>query len=84
MSTIRWLLVLISLACGVAAAPAATPVEGDRIVAVVNDEVITMLELRTRLAQIERQLAQQNTPLPARNLLERQVLERMIMEKAQL
>ncbi len=84
MSTIRWLLVLFSLVCGVAVAQAATPVEGDRIVAVVNDEVITMLELRTRLAQIERQLAQQNTPLPARNLLERQVLERMIMEKVQL
>ncbi len=84
MSTIRWLLVLFSLVCGVAVVQAATPVEGDRIVAVVNDEVITMLELRTRLAQIERQLAQQNTPLPARNLLERQVLERMIMEKVQL
>ena len=84
MSTIRWLMVLFSLVCGVAVAQAATSVEGDRIVAVVNDEVITMLELRTRLAQIERQLAQQNTPLPARNLLERQVLERMIMEKVQL
>lgn len=60
------------------------PVEADRIVAVVNNEVITFYELRTRLAQVERQLAQQKTPLPPRDILERQMLDRMITDRVQL
>ena len=60
------------------------PVAADRIVAVVNNEAITHYELRARLAQVERQLAQQKTPLPPRDILERQMLERMITDRVQL
>lgn len=56
----------------------------DRIVAVVNSEVITNSELTERVAVAERQMKQRNTPAPERSLLERQVLERLILEKAQL
>lgn len=63
---------------------AAQPVEVDRIVAIVNDEVITLRELESRLAQVERQLRQQGTPLPASDVLERQLLERMIVDRVQL
>lgn len=63
------------------AAPAATI---DRIVAIVNEEIITLNELNTRKAIVLRQLRKQGTPLPPDDLLSRQVLDRMIMDAAQL
>jgi peptidyl-prolyl cis-trans isomerase SurA len=59
----------------------AAPVEVDRIVAVVNNTVITEFELSSRVEQALRQIAGQKTPLPPRRLLEKQLLERMITEK---
>jgi peptidyl-prolyl cis-trans isomerase SurA len=56
----------------------------DRIVAVVNKEVITYSQLNEAVAAAERQLSRQNTPAPARAVLERQMLERLILDKAQL
>jgi peptidyl-prolyl cis-trans isomerase SurA len=56
----------------------------DRIVAVVNDEVITANELRLRVAIAEAQLRRQKIQMPPRDVLERQVLERMIIDRAQL
>ena len=56
----------------------------DRIVAVVNKEVVTASELRERVELAERELKRQGTPAPERALLERQVLERLILDKAQL
>jgi peptidyl-prolyl cis-trans isomerase SurA len=56
----------------------------DRIVAVVNSEVVTLSELLERIAVVERQMKRQNTPMPEPRQLERQVLERLILEKAQL
>jgi peptidyl-prolyl cis-trans isomerase SurA len=63
---------------------AGTPVEADRIVAVVNDDVITQIELDNRVSQIEAQLRQQGVALPPRAVIEKQVLERMITGRAQL
>ena len=56
----------------------------DRIVAIVNKEVVTASELRERVAYAERELKRQGTPAPEPALLERQVLERLILDKAQL
>lgn len=56
----------------------------DAIVAVVNDEVITRIDLDNRMRQVERQLKQQNIAAPARDVLERQVLERMIVDRTQI
>src|SRR5918992_1132929 len=56
----------------------------DRIVAVVNKDVITASELDEAVAAAQRQLRRQGTPLPGRGLLERQMLERLILDKAQL
>lgn len=56
----------------------------DRIVAVVNKEVITLSELNEAVAAAERQLRRQGTQSPAREVLERQMLERMVLDKAQL
>jgi peptidyl-prolyl cis-trans isomerase SurA len=56
----------------------------DRIVAVVNTEVITQHELQSRLRQIQAQLKQQGTPLPPAGVLDKQVLERLIVDRVQL
>lgn len=56
----------------------------DGIVAVVNDDVITRHELDDRLQTVVAQLRRQGTPLPEGNVLEKQILERMITDKLQL
>ena len=56
----------------------------DRIVAVVNNEVITRGALDERIRFVTLQLKQQGTPLPTRGELERQTLERMITGRVQL
>lgn len=61
-----------------------TPRSADYIVAVVNSEPVTNNEVRSRMIRFEQQLAQQGSPLPPRPELARQVLERLIGEKAQL
>ena len=61
-----------------------SPVLVDRIVAVVNSEVITSGELAERMKTVTQQLRQQGTQLPAADLLQKQVLERMIMDRLQL
>jgi peptidyl-prolyl cis-trans isomerase SurA len=59
-------------------------VEVDHIVAVVNEDVITRFELDDRLSRVTRQLERQKIPLPPRNVLERQLLERLVVERTQL
>jgi peptidyl-prolyl cis-trans isomerase SurA len=59
-------------------------VPADRIVAVVNDEVITHHELRSRLDSALGQLQRQGTALPPREVLEKQMLERLVIDKVQL
>jgi peptidyl-prolyl cis-trans isomerase SurA len=85
---IRHLIVLICCLGGLLAHPvSAAPepvIEADRIVAVVGDDVITYFDLRTRLAAALKQLQKQGTPLPPQEELERQMLERLIMERVQL
>jgi peptidyl-prolyl cis-trans isomerase SurA len=79
---IAFLLALFALLPPPAAAQRITLV--DRIVAVVNKEVITLSELNESVAAAERQLRRQGTQAPARDVLERQMLERMVLDKAQL
>jgi peptidyl-prolyl cis-trans isomerase SurA len=79
-----------------AAAPVATAGSGflppasssanviDSIRVVVNDEVITRNEVRSRVAQIVQRLRAQNTQLPPQADIERQVIEAMIVERSQL
>lgn len=54
------------------------------IVVVVNDEVITRQELNERLVAVEANLKKQGTPLPDRADLQKQLLERMIVNRAQM
>ena len=56
----------------------------DRVVAVVNDEVITRYDLNEQKRAITAQLKRQGVALPPEGELDAQVLERFINEKVQL
>lgn len=55
----------------------------DEIVAVVNDDVITRMELAERHSFVVQQLQKQGTQPPAPEVLKKQLLERMIMDLLQ-
>lgn len=77
----QWALALLIAAS--ALLPAHAAVEPlDHIVAIVNDEVITRQELAKRYQEVVQNLSRQNTPLPPREALEKQLLERMVTELA--
>lgn len=54
----------------------------DRVVAVVNDEAITQYDINDSRAKTVRQLNMSKVPLPAPDVLDKQVLERLINERA--
>lgn len=56
----------------------------DRIAAVVNNGVVLNSELDEQTEVVAARLRQQNTELPARNVLRRQVLERLVVEEIQM
>jgi peptidyl-prolyl cis-trans isomerase SurA len=62
--------------------PATRPL--DRVIAVINDEAVTAVELESRVATADQQLRRQKIAPPPRDVLQRQVLERMIIDRAQL
>jgi len=74
------LVLLIAVSSLLPAHAAVQPL--DHIVAIVNDEVITRQELARRYQEVAQNLSRQNTPLPPREVLEKQLLERMITELA--
>ncbi len=53
----------------------------DQIVAVVNDEVVTQVDLDERTDQLLQSLSKQGGQPPERSVLRRQVLERMITDR---
>ena len=87
---------VLAQAAAPAAAPAAKPGSGflppassnatvlDSIHVVVNDEVITKNEVAGRVAQVAQNLKARGGQLPDQATLERQVVESMIVERAQL
>jgi len=56
----------------------------DRVVAVVDDDVITQGELRDRIKMVLDQLEKQGGQLPPEEVLQKQVLERLITDRVQL
>jgi peptidyl-prolyl cis-trans isomerase SurA len=54
------------------------------IVAIVNDNVITLVELEEEIKAIKMQLAQQRVQMPSDEQLVKQVLERLILTRIQL
>jgi peptidyl-prolyl cis-trans isomerase SurA len=74
------------LAFALAALPAAAreALLVDRVVAVVNKDVVTLTELAERTERAAAELRRQRIAAPERAVLQRQVLERLVLDKAQL
>lgn len=56
----------------------------DRIAVVVNDGVVLKSELDEQVDLIARRLAKQRTELPPANVLQQQILERLVIQEVQL
>lgn len=83
----KHILVVVLLSLGPVTAAAVAPAtirDIDRIVAIVNNDVITHSELEDRLDETRKQLAGERIKAPAEDVLKRQLLERMIAERVQL
>ncbi len=74
------------LLCLLAAAPSAQAEEQflDRVVAIVDNDIIVQTELNRRSAAIRQQLRERNTPLPDASTFAQQVLDKMIIDRIQL
>ena len=59
-------------------------IELDRIVAVVNNEVITLNDLNERMATVSAQLSKQGTQLPPADVLRKQLLDRMVLDLVEI
>ncbi len=82
----RFLVPLLCLAwaalAGAQQARPQAPRELDRVVAVVNSDVVTASELAARVRSVERQLARQRIEAPPAEVLQQQVLERLVLDRA--
>lgn len=79
-------LLLAALAVQVLAGPPAMAevVPLDRIVAVVDKDVIMASDLEIRLKAVKRQLQERKTALPPEHVLKQQILDRLVLETLQL
>ena len=55
----------------------------DRILIVINDEIVTAREVEMRVHAVRTRLTAQKVNLPPDNILRRQVMERMVVERLQ-
>jgi len=56
----------------------------DRVVAIVNDDIVLLSELNQRTALVYSSIQKSGTQAPAEEILKKQVLERLISERLQL
>lgn len=84
-----WVLLIgcYSLPSGLSAAD--EPASGttglvDRIVAIVNDDVVLLSELNREIAELLRKIKDSDTPNPPESILQKQALEKLILLKIQL
>ncbi|WP_323845661.1 peptidylprolyl isomerase [Microbulbifer magnicolonia] len=83
-TSMRGLLALLAL-CSLAAGTASAQVQTlDRVVAVVDDDVVMASELQQRMDTIVNQIRAQQVQAPPVDILRRQVLEQLIIERLQL
>ncbi len=59
-------------------------IELDRIVAVVNNEVITLNDVNERMSTVSMQLKKQGTQLPPMDVLRKQLLDRMVLDLVEI
>ncbi len=81
MNLLRTATLTLSLLSGPLMAEIIT---ADRVIAVVNRNAITQVELNQKISTIRENLAQQKVKAPPEDVLQQQVLERMIIDQLQL
>ena len=84
MRRARYPVALLALAGTLLCGPATAVQDLDRIVAVINDDVIMRSELAVKIRGVTTQMEEQNIPLPPLDILQKQVLDRLIMTKLQI
>ena len=84
MRWVRYPVALAALAGALLCGPATAVQDLDRIVAVINDDVIMRSELAEKIRGVTAQMQEQNIPLPPLDILEKQVLDRLIMTRLQI
>lgn len=89
MSVFRWFMLCclaVLSTTALAQTHATKPVvkEIDHIVAVANDDVITHTELEKRMRLVKQQMQQRQAKLPSDDVLRKQILEQLILERLQL
>ena len=76
------LMTFVGLFCFLQSSQAA--VELDRIIAVINDDVVMKSELDEKVRTVINQLKEQGTTPPPSSILQKQVLDRLILTKLQI
>nr|VFK11081.1 MAG: periplasmic chaperone for outer membrane proteins SurA [Candidatus Kentron sp. LPFa] len=87
MATLRWMLSLLLFLSApiIAAQSSRLPIqEINRIVAVVNNEVIVLSDLENRIRTKQAELSRSGAKLPSPAALRKQVLDRLIIELVQI
>ena len=81
---LKYYLLNAVLFFNLAAYPIITSAELDKILAVVEEDIILESELTDQMSRVRNQIRSQGTRMPPAAVLERQVLERLVFEKIQL
>ena len=82
--TLSYFLLTLVFSLSMATYPIMTSAELDKILAVVEEDVILESELTDQMGRVRNQIRSQGTRMPPAAVLERQVLERLVFEKIQL
>lgn len=77
-------LALMSIALSFSLSISAQVTMLDRVVAIVDDDIVLNSELQQRMMTINEQIAQSGTQAPPQEIILQQVLERLISERLQL
>ena len=77
-------LALMSVALSISLSISAQVTMLDRVVAIVDDDIVLNSELQQRMMTINEQIAQSGTQPPPQEIILQQVLERLISERLQL
>jgi peptidyl-prolyl cis-trans isomerase SurA len=60
------------------------PMTANRVVAVVNGQIITLIDFNNRLSLVRKNLSNSKQPLPSDGLIQQEVMRQLVQEKVQL
>ena len=81
---LRWVMALVFPVLATGAVLAQTIEEIDRVICIVNDDVIVTSEMDRRIEQVRKQLTDSGNQAPPYQILQKQVLDRLVLDRLQL